>query len=217
MRKAKQRPRAVIVTAAMLAVMTVGTSGCSSGDDDDDVEPLGGAPSESVTASATPTSSPPETTPVEGVGDLRFTRVMSETSTGDSAVDGALLAYIGYTEMSGRLFADPTADTEDVGLYASGRALDQAVDLAAQLAEDEQNLQGAVTIRPEVAGQPSEQLVLIEDCMDQSEVRLHHADGDPDDIDQADWLDIHAEVQRTSGHGWRVTTYQLDGRSRPCE
>ena len=91
------------------------------------------------------------------------------------------------------------------------------LDRRGQLADEGKNLQGVVTIRPEVVGEPDGQLVVIEDCMDQSEVQVHFADGDSQDIDQEDWLDIHAEVQRTSGHGWRVATYQLDGRSRPCE
>lgn len=214
----RRRPRSLRAAVGLLTLVAFAAVGCASGDDDGEVQPLGGNdPSESVSASPSESESPPETAPLDGVGELRFTRIRSETSTGDDTADGALLAYIGYTEMSGRLFADPTSGTEDLRLYSTGQAFDEAAGYAAQLADDGKSLQGAVTIRPEVVGEPDGQLVVIEDCMDQSDVRVHFADGDSQDIDQEDWLDIHAEIQRTSGHGWRVATYQLDGRSRPCE
>lgn len=206
------RGAARAAVAGIVALLSYVAAGCDSGNDT--VAPLG-RDSPSPAATRTPTTPAPTTTASDILTDLQFTEVVSDTSTGDDAADGALRAYIGFTEIVGRLLAEPDPDPAGLERYASDPALAAMTDYVAEVAGDDMTIVGTVIVRPEAA-ETADRLVLIEDCMDQSDVREHRADGNVTDPADTDWLDIHSEVHLLPGAGWRVTTYEIDERSRPC-
>ncbi len=205
--------RTAWTAVAIAALLSYAAAGCDSGGDDT-VAPLG-SDSPSPAATPPPTTPAPTTTASDILTDLQFTDVVSDTSTGDDTADGALRAYVGFTEIVGRLLAEPDPDAPGLERYASDPALAAMAGYVAEVAGDDMAIVGTVIVRPEAA-ETADRLVLIEDCMDQSDVREHRADGSVTDPVDSDWLDIRSEVHLLPGAGWRIATYEIDERSRPC-